>query len=96
MLTESMDFFESKPANHLLKERSSNEAFCRATAEKEYAVYFPDGGEISLSISGQQSMYSVRWLNILSSRWSAEKQISVSGIAKLAAPGEGHWLALLK
>ncbi|MFO7935244.1 MAG: hypothetical protein R6U78_14340 [Bacteroidales bacterium] len=49
MLTDSLDFFNHVPANELLTERESNEAFCLASGDREYAVYFPGRGGVMLS-----------------------------------------------
>ena len=90
------DFFNAAPANTLLSERSENEAFCRAIEGKEYAVYFPNGGEVDLTVGTEDKQMSINWLDILSSSWTDESTISVDqGKVKIKSPGQGHWLAFL-
>jgi len=64
------DFFNAIPSNHLLSERDENEAFCRATEGKEYAVYFPKGGEVKLTTTTENGEISIKWLDILGSTWT--------------------------
>jgi hypothetical protein len=46
MFTDEMNIFRCIPANHLLSNREPNEAYCLAEEGSQYAVYFPDGGEV--------------------------------------------------
>lgn len=98
-LTTKMDFFNGAPHNELLTERQSNEAYCRAKPESEYAVYFTGEGSVVLSLPQQeQQSWSVQWLNILDSNWSKKDTISPndSGNIELDTPAKGHWIAFIR
>lgn len=94
-LTDKMDFFKGMPHNDLLELREPGEAFCRAIPNEEYAVYFPEGGEIELDLSGFKGDPSLYWLNVLSSEWS-EVELSAKEKIVLKSPDEGHWIALIQ
>ncbi len=92
MLTDEFDIFCSRPANHLLGERSENEAYCLACGDDTYIVYFPSGGSIRLD--AQPGQYEVRWLDICSSRWGSSQNARLPGT--LTTPDNGHRAVLIK
>jgi hypothetical protein len=92
MLTSEMDFFNHKPANHLLSNREANEAYCLASEEKEYAVYFPGKGDVTLNVPSGK--YEIRWMNILTSEWSRIETMELPG--ELKTPTDDQWAVYLK
>jgi len=96
MLTDKMDIFTCEPHNDLLSDRDSNEAYCIANPGKEYAVYFPDGGEVTLNISSLNKPAKVQWLDIMKSQWTETKKIQSENKLKLSCPSKGYWAALIK
>lgn len=64
MLVDSFDFLASQPSNELLSKRAENEAYTRACPGQQYAVYFPDGGEVKLDVSETEGNLQLRWLDI--------------------------------
>ena len=97
MLTGRIDAFTCEPRNELLAERVSNEAYCLAQPGKEYAVYFPAGGEVVLDASAARGRLELRWLDILQSTWRPPQQVhaDAQGRIRLKPPGEGPWAAWL-
>jgi hypothetical protein len=94
---EKSDFFNSQPANHLLINREPGEAFCRAIQGREYAIFFPKGGEVELDISEKSKDISVEWLDILNSEWKSENEIRREGSKLIVtSPGTTNWLAHIK
>lgn len=93
-LTNRMDFFKGLPDNDLLLSREEGEAYCRAVRGVEYAVYFPQGGEIELDLSEFDGDPGITWLNVLSSAWS-ELEYADKDLVKLSPPDNGHWVALV-
>jgi hypothetical protein len=92
MITDSMDFFNHVPANHLLDERSLNEANCMAIEGEEYMLYFPSDGSILLNaVPGE---YEVLWLNIMNSAWQDSYVIELP--AMIQTPEDGHWAVLIR
>ena len=97
MLTEAMEVFSCAPRNDLLKDRDDNAAYCLAEPGRQYAVFFPDGGEVVLDASalGAEGNPTVRWLDILAGRWHEPTRIAAGPAVELATPDEGFWVALL-
>ncbi|MFP4367723.1 MAG: hypothetical protein ACLFQA_11575 [Bacteroidales bacterium] len=92
MITDSMDFFNHLPANHLLNERVENEAYCMAFAGKEYMVYFPSLGSVFLdAVPGN---YELLWLRIQVSEWQKPYSLELPGI--IASPDDDHWAVLIR
>ncbi|MFW5822593.1 MAG: hypothetical protein ACOCU7_04315, partial [Tangfeifania sp.] len=92
MLTGEMDFFRHKPANHLLKNREENEAYCMAIEGEEYAVYFTGKGEVELNVP--QGEYEARWLQVRTSQWSGAQTIKLP--EKLKTPSDDQWVVFIK
>ena len=95
MLTDKLDVFTCEPHNDLLSDRESNEAYCIANPGKEYAVYFPNGGEVMLDISSLNKPAAVRWLDIMKSQWVNTRQIKSGSNLKLHCPSQGYWAVLI-
>ena len=95
-LTDAMTFFEAKPNNELLKNREENEAYCRALPGKDYAIYFPDGGEVTLDLAGMSAKFTVRWLNIMECKWQNSKPVKGGKAITLKSPGTGPWVVLIE
>ncbi len=94
-LREEMDFFASEPHNDLLTERQSNEAYCLAQPGQSYAVFFPNGGAVSLKTQSSGDPKTIRWLNILSHTWQGS-QSTTEDVVQLTAPSKEYWVALVK
>jgi len=103
MLTDEMDILTCEPHNDLLQNRSWNEAYCTANPGVEYAVFFPDGGNVLLDVSDAGSKpLTVRWLDIRRSQWSGEaakareEVIEAKRFLRLITPTEeGYWAVLI-
>lgn len=92
LLTGEMDFYNHKPANHLLTKREENEAYCLAIEEKEFAVYFTGKGEVGLNAPAGE--YEVKWLQIRTSQWSISRNIELPG--ELKTPSDDQWVVFIK
>jgi hypothetical protein len=86
-----MEFVRTEPRNDLLSDRSANEAYCLAEPGRQYALYFPDGGEVKLDVSAVPGSLEVRWLDINRSRWQEPETVPGGGTLELQAPAKGHW-----
>ena len=96
LLTDQMDVFACEPHNDLLADRQSNEAHCLAHPGKEYAVYFPNGGEVTLNASAMKKPVMVRWLDVMSSKWRKPQRLDNARTVKLTCPSQGYWAVLVK
>jgi hypothetical protein len=94
MLTDAMNIFVCEPQNDLLGDRSPNEAYCLAEPGRQYAVYFPDGGAVTLDVSAAKGKLEVRWLDISRSAWQERQTVDGGGTLELRTPGKGHWAVL--
>jgi len=95
MLTDSMKFFACEPHNDLLSDREPNEAYCLAEPGEQYAVYFPDGGDVTVDISSLKGPATIRWLEISTSEWKKREAVQGGRKATLHSPGKGHWAVLI-
>lgn len=94
-LSDRMNWFLGEPDNTLLKDRDENEAFCRSWRDHEAAVYFTDGGSVTMDLRGFGKDVHLAWLNVLESSWSEPSAITPSENYELKAPGKGHWICLI-
>ncbi|CAN5464316.1 hypothetical protein BH23VER1_BH23VER1_08930 [soil metagenome] len=90
-IANAIDVSRAAPRNDLLDDREPNEAFCLADPGRQYAVYFPDGGEVKLDVSAVRAELQVRWLDINRSRWQEPQTVTGGGTVELQAPDKGHW-----
>lgn len=96
MITDEMCIFRCEPHNDLLDRRGWNEAYCTAEPGKQYAVFFPDGGNVFLDVSAGKGTWTVRWLDIRSSTWQDPQQMDADERLTLATPQEeGYWAVLV-
>ncbi len=96
-IADKFDLFRAVPdsASRLLSNREPDEAYLSFIPNEQYAVYFPDGGDVQLDLSGAQGTFSARWFNINAGDWFRTDTIKGGGYIRLNAPQSGHWLALL-
>jgi hypothetical protein len=94
-LSDRMAWFDAAPRNDLLGDREKNEAYCRARPGHEYAVYFPNGGSVTLDVGTLPGDASLVWLGVLDMQWREPEPIGGRGTLTLKTPGPGHWIALV-
>lgn len=95
-VTDAFDIFSCEPHNDLLNQCDPNEAFCLASPGKAYAVYFPDGGEVTLNASGEEAPRSIRWYDIEHGVWLQPQEVEDAGPLILSTPHHGPWAAIIK
>jgi hypothetical protein len=97
LLLEEWDWLESLPdsSHRRLLERGEDEAYLSCIPGKQYVVYFPRSGRVRLDLHDAPGMFGLKWMNVLSSIWVAEKPVLGGGGLLLSTPGDGHWVALL-
>jgi hypothetical protein len=98
MRTEQLDSFRCTPdvKSQRLGDRKPNEAYLTCIAGEQYGLYFPDGGTVTLDLSDAKGEFSIRWLDILQSRWTDQGRTPGGKRVTLRAPGASHWACLLK
>ena len=95
MLTDAMEMHRCQPRLDLLTMRDANEAYLSCEVGRQYALYFPAGGEVTLDLSQTRGKLSARWLDIARSRWKTPTRLPAGRPARLAAPGTGDWAILI-
>ncbi|UCD51658.1 MAG: hypothetical protein JSW27_03315, partial [Phycisphaerales bacterium] len=96
MLLGEIDVFTCAPHNDLLGDREENEAYCLANPGTEYAVYFPDGGEVTLEIGSLPPSARLRWLKIMKSEWMRAVPVKAGQKLRLTCPSKDYWVLLVK
>ncbi len=94
-IANAIDLFRTAPRNDLLSERAENEAYCLAEPGKQYAVYFPDGGQVKLDVSAVPGELQLRWLDINKRQWQEPQTVEGGGTVELQPPAAGHWGAVV-
>jgi len=97
MLVGKSDFFNGLPSNHLLENREEGEAYCRAIEGKEYILFFPKGGNVSIKMLDSNAEISIEWLQIHEAKWTENAILPNSNKQiKIETPDQRSWLAYLK
>ncbi|MHC4112454.1 MAG: hypothetical protein ACYSUY_15390 [Planctomycetota bacterium] len=96
LLIDKMNIFTCAPNNDLLSDRKPNEAYCLANPGAEYAVYFPNGGEVTLDIGTFEKQATTRWLDIMKSRWLDAQRVEARNKLTLRCPSQGYWAVLVQ
>lgn len=96
LFLDEFDIFEARPdANHeLLSRRQDDEAYLTRVEGRQYAVYFTNGGEVTLRVPQGVDEWKVRWLDVADSEWQPTRKRSAEGTLDLKAPADGQWVAL--
>ncbi|MDF9797448.1 hypothetical protein OKW21_002711 [Catalinimonas alkaloidigena] len=92
----SYDHFNAETCSHLLKEREENEAYLRANANKAYALYFTQGGEVKLDLSKMGKEATIQWVNLLEKQWPKPERLTLNANTSITAPDAGNWIAIIK
>lgn len=95
MLTRKMNIFTAKPRNDLISEREPNEAYLLAEAGKQYALYFPGNGSVTLDLSDADGELELRWLNVRTGKWTGKQAMHSGKQTRISTPGGGHQVALI-
>ena len=100
MLTNEVDIFTCGPHNDLVSDRSWNEAYCSANPGTDYVIFFPDGGNVVLDVSGARGKsLAIRWMDIRNRSWLFDYRPAKSDgdQVRVETPTEeGYWAAVIK
>ncbi len=87
--------WDLEPANQLLGDRAPNEAYLAARPGTAYALYFTDGGQVTLNLTDAPGAWDLRWIDIQTGEWGPQAQIEGGQSLPIQAPAPGHWIATL-
>ena len=62
---------------------------------KFLAIYFPKGGDCSLTLGQKQGIQEIKWLDIINSQWLEVENKNYRHQLDLTSPGDKHWVALI-
>jgi len=96
-VTGAFRIFTCEPRPDLLGEREENEAYCLAEPPRQYALYFPRGGAVTLDLAaaGTGTDLRLRWYDIDAGTWRPTEKVQGGGRLALKAPGKGQWAAVV-
>jgi hypothetical protein len=95
MATDELHLAHTQPRNELLGDREENEAYLLANPGSQYAIYFPNGGSVSVALPGENS-YRYRWINLDQGEWSEADRAAAGPQVRFTTPsGEGHWIVVI-
>ena len=97
MFAEVYPFYAGAPAREVLLNNSWNEAYCNATDDGRFAVFFTDGGHVQLAVS-EGARYSLKWLEIDACRWHPVRhEHETNGEIHLITPTDaGYWAVVVE
>lgn len=95
MLTDKLNLFTMEPRYDLISNLVNTWAYLLAESEKQYAVYFPDGGRATLDMTGEAGQWSFWWLNLKEGSWSQEESFMAGRRVNIQSPDKGHWAVVL-
>lgn len=87
--------WDVEPHMELLSSREPDEAYLAAAPDKEYALYFTDGGSVGLDLTKAPGQFVLKWINITNGEWGNEIAVSGGRVLKVAAPTRGGWIAVI-
>ncbi len=74
-LESAIKLWEATPAMQLLENRDPDEAYITVSWNGNYALFFPKGGEVQLTVENKNINYEQRWIDITTGKWSSKKQM---------------------
>jgi len=95
-ITDNMDFFNGAPLDHVIVDKSPNEAYCRGIEGKEYLFYFTNGGNIEANISLPGGEGIIIWQSLDTGNRVEKSRIKEADKITFSPPGQGNWLALIQ
>ncbi len=95
-VTDTLDISRCEPRPDLLSRCGENEAYCLAETGRQYAVYFPDGGEVALDLDDASGLLELGWYEVDRCRWRDVTEVRAGASVTLQPPGKGQWVAMLR
>jgi len=95
-LESLIKLWDVDPANDLLSDREENEAFLAAEPGVAYALYFPRGGSVKLSMTDTEGTFEAQWVDIDTGKWGKREEVQGGGVATIIAPSRGNWVVAIR
>lgn len=95
-IEKNVRFWDLRPDNSLLSGREENEAYLACKPGEAYVLFFTDGGEVKLDLTGANSRFSIKWFDVRKGLLDDQQKVNGGELLSLKAPGNLEWVALLK
>lgn len=95
IVVEELAIEKTVPRNDLLGDRENNEAYLLLEPGQQYAVYFPEGGSVTIDLSEAEGEMNYRWINLDKGKWTSLGNLIAEDIIRFTAPGDGHWIGII-
>jgi hypothetical protein len=95
-VTDEMNFFDGIPVQDVFEEKEINEAYCRGIPGKEYLFYFPDGGEVKVTLTLGIKRCKLQWIPVMNCDSVITDVVGSGSGITLTCPGTGNWFALIR
>jgi hypothetical protein len=105
LLESRIKFWDIAPHMELLSDRAPNEAYLAAKPGERYALYFTNGGSVSLDLTGAPGTFGITWISVAMGRAVEssqrggyrlmDKTIEGGRVVTLSAPYKGGWVAAI-
>ncbi len=94
-LETHIKLWDIAPHMELLADRDTDEAYLAAKPGTAYALYFTDGGEVTLDLSQHKGDFVLKWINICTGEYGGEDTLNGGMPVSITVPGEGGWVAVI-
>lgn len=95
LLESRIPLWSVEASPDLLNDRAENEAYLAANPGTAYALYFPDGGEVTLDLRDTQGAFQILWINIDSGKWDVTSDLQAGRVVDISCPGKGNFAAAI-
>ena len=90
-LAGRMDLAAMTPRNEL-----ASSGYCLASPGKEYVIYVPGGGEVSVDLSSAPGAVTAEWIDPVTGKATSADDVSGGGKRTVRSPGKGDAVVYLK
>ncbi|MFQ6131758.1 MAG: hypothetical protein ACE5R4_06955 [Armatimonadota bacterium] len=95
--TNAFDIFSCEPRPDLLSDREDNEAYCLADPPETYALYLPQGGEVTLEVGETDQRRVLRWFDPTTASFREAQELGPEATTLLRSPDTKQtWLVLVR
>ncbi len=96
VFTNAFDLFGCEPRPDLLSDREENEAYLLAAPPSVYALYFPQGGQVTVALDDETNGLRLWWLDPKTAKFSKAEPVPNGPQFSLQTPTTDQtWLALV-
>lgn len=95
LLESRVPLWEAEPANDLLSDRTTNEAYLAAAKRTGYALFLPDGGKVGVDLTSEAGEWRLEWINIETGQWGSNEPVQGGVVLFIESPGGGPWAAAI-